>query len=456
MIWLIYVVSKRTCLLIHSIWRTIMSDISLTASMRTNLLALQNTQSLVDRTQERLSTGLKVNSALDNASSYYAARSLNNRASDLSSLLDSMGQGIQTIKAASEGVEAITDFVEQAKAIANSARDTTDDASRAKYMEQFNEILDQIDTLAKDSSYKGINLLNKETLTVTFNETIKNPSKVEIQGVDSSSAGLGLKPVAEWTSSAHEVKDETEAAKVLDSEAMENIKEGTTLSKAEKEAIVKELVGGDLKSVTLSGLKGADGTTDITYNFEDDNYPKAKAFDPTAIEAWLKKNIDSGIKAKADGSGFEYANGNLVSASDITKAETELKSMIDAAISKSSEYETAEKSKLQEKQSEAVIAEAKQVMANKGISDTLETVSTAINTLRDYASAFGNYNTIVQTRQEFTKNLINVLTEGADNLTLADMNEESANMLALQTRQQLGVNSLSLASQAAQSVLALF
>lgn len=88
-----------------------MSDISLTASMRTNLLSLQNTQSLMDQTQERLSTGLKVNSAIDNASSYYTAQSLNNRASDLNSLLDSMGQGVQTIKAANEGIEAITKFV---------------------------------------------------------------------------------------------------------------------------------------------------------------------------------------------------------------------------------------------------------------------------------------------------------------------------------------------------------
>ena len=83
-----------------------MSDISLTASMRTNLLSLQNTQSLMDQTQERLSTGKKVNSAIDNPSSYYTAQSLSNRASDLDSLLDSMGQGIQTIKAANEGIEA--------------------------------------------------------------------------------------------------------------------------------------------------------------------------------------------------------------------------------------------------------------------------------------------------------------------------------------------------------------
>ena len=83
-------------------------------------------------------------------------------------------------------------------------------------------------------------------------------------------------------------------------------------------------------------------------------------------------------------------------------------------------------------------------------------VESAVTELRTMASDFGNNYSIVQTRQDFTDNLINVLTEGSDNLTLADMNEESANMLALQTRQQLAINSLSLASQASQAVLKLF
>ena len=80
----------------------------------------------------------------------------------------------------------------------------------------------------------------------------------------------------------------------------------------------------------------------------------------------------------------------------------------------------------------------------------------AVSRLRSFASLFGNYNNILSTRQNFTEAMINVLEEGADKLTLADMNQESANMLALQTRQMLAVNALSLASQASQSVLKLF
>ena len=94
--------------------------------------------------------------------------------------------------------------------------------------------------------------------------------------------------------------------------------------------------------------------------------------------------------------------------------------------------------------------------SNAGIDAALTKIDSAISTLRSMSSEFGNNYSVVQTREEFTENLINVLEEGSDKLTLADMNEESANMLALQTRQQLAINSLSLASQAAQSVLKLF
>lgn len=281
-----------------------LNQVNLTAAMNSNLLALQNTQKLMDMTQQRLATGLKVNSAIDNPSSYFTAQGLNQRAGDLEGLLDSMGQAIQTLKATDEGVKSITKLVEQAKAVATQASETTDTDRIEKLEAQFDEILNQIDNLAKDSGYKGINLLNGTgtTMTVYFNEKLRSSAdvtKLEVESVAADSAGLGL--------------------------------------------------------------------TAVTGNWTDASGPDIAA--------------------------------------------------IDAA---------------------------------------MDSVLSAIETLRDYASEFGNAYSIVQNREEFTENLINVLTEGANKLTLADMNEESANMLALQTRQQMGINSLSLASQAQQAILRLF
>ncbi len=90
------------------------------------------------------------------------------------------------------------------------------------------------------------------------------------------------------------------------------------------------------------------------------------------------------------------------------------------------------------------------------IQTALSELNTATSTLRAQASKFGSNLSVVETRQDFTKNLINVLETGAANLTLADTNEEGANLLALQTRQQLSSTALSLASQADQNVLRLF
>jgi len=90
------------------------NDISLTSGMRSNLLSLQQTVDLLNRTQNRLATGKKVNTAIDNPVSFFSAQSLNSRASKIDSLKDSMGQAIQTVTAADKGITAITSMIEQA------------------------------------------------------------------------------------------------------------------------------------------------------------------------------------------------------------------------------------------------------------------------------------------------------------------------------------------------------
>ncbi|MCB1556911.1 MAG: flagellin [Alphaproteobacteria bacterium] len=90
------------------------------------------------------------------------------------------------------------------------------------------------------------------------------------------------------------------------------------------------------------------------------------------------------------------------------------------------------------------------------VDNALTEIRTALESVRNFGSTLANDLSIIQTREDFTKSLINTLTEGSDKLTIADQNEEGAKLLALQTRQQLGVTSLSLASQSQQSILRLF
>lgn len=307
-----------------------MAEVTLTSALRSNLLSLQNTQMLLNQTEQRLATGKKVNSALDNPSAFFASQSLTNRATDLGNLLDAQGQAVETLKATDSGITSITNFLQQAKAVAQQALNESNSAGggaptdAADLEAQFNEILKQITSLAKDANYQGINLLNDAThsLTVTYNEDGSSTQK--IQGVDFTAGSTSA---------------------------------NTAASK-----------GGGL------GIQDASAATNTTSK----NWEAAVSAGPPPVSAAIN------IQASID--------------------------QVDAALTK----------------------------------------------VRAQASTFGTNLSIIQTRQDFTTNIINTLKAGSDALTLADTNEEGANLLALQTAQQLGIQSLSLASQANQSVLRLF
>ncbi|MEN6623305.1 MAG: flagellin [Smithella sp.] len=168
------------------------TNVNLSSSISQNLYSLQNIKSNMDTTGYKLSTGLKVNSALDDPIAYFASQDETQRATDLSSLKDSMSEAIQTIKAANEGIESIKDLIADAKSLAKSALASSDDDTREDYLGQFNTLLEQIDDLASDSGYGGVNLLGgtTESLTVVFDET--GDSTITLNGVDASSTGLSL------------------------------------------------------------------------------------------------------------------------------------------------------------------------------------------------------------------------------------------------------------------------
>ena len=294
-----------------------MSDITLSTATRSNLLSLQSTQTLIGKTQERLATGLKVNSALDDALAFFKARNLNSRASDLSSIKDAITGGISVLTAAVQGLQSIEDVLKQMKALAQSAISAPESTTRAKLASQFNELRSQVDNLAEDASFNGVNLLKNTTsafaagadqLTVKFNERV-----------------------------------ETKA--------------------------VNQLV--------VSGLRAADFKTIVA---------QSAVTTGTGTAVW----------------------GQTGSA------------------------------------------------AVKAITSAITAIDSALTTVRQASQAFGTNAALLQIRADFTTNLINTLKGGASELVNADLNEESANLLSLQTRQQLGTISLSIAQRSEQSILRLF
>ena len=377
-----------------------MADISLTASMRSNLLSLQQTQDLMDMTQERLSTGKKVNSAIDNPSSYYTAQSLTNRASDLIALLDSMGQGIQTIQAANEGIEAITEFVQQAKAIANTARDNA---------------------TVKGATSSGTYTAADDTQNITVKIDGVADQDIEVTLADTDT----LEQAA--TKIATALNDGTDGVK----DAEDTVIGGFTAT----------VENGQIKISNSKGIvANVSGTiSGITFNGEIGNSTRT-----TSMKQY--NEILDQIDQLAKDSG--YKGVNLLQGNDLKVVFNEDRSS----------YLTINGTFADTSDKGLKISRAEDWINpdNEAIDASISELENAITSLRNMASEFGNNYSIVENRENFTESLINVLEEGSDKLTLADMNEESANMLALQTRQQLAINSLSLASQAAQSVLSLF
>ncbi len=171
-----------------------MSDIVLSAGVRANLLQLQQTSDLITQTENRLATGKKVNSALDNAINFFTAQGLDNRANDLNGLLDTMSSGINTIQAANNGITAITKLVQSAQSLVSQAQQTTDSATLTSLSTQFDALLTQIGQLAGDSGFNGVNLLGGDTLTVTLDET--GSSTTTVTGVDYTNANAAPLSIA--------------------------------------------------------------------------------------------------------------------------------------------------------------------------------------------------------------------------------------------------------------------
>ena len=161
--------------------------ISLTSSMRSNLRSLQTTQGLMDLTQQRLSTGNKVNSAIDNPSSYYTARSLDNRARDLSALLDSMGQAVQTVKAATEGLESASNVLEQMRAVTEQTlveAQMIPHQVEVEYDTDVSSLIEQGYT-AVDSTMSAAELqalLNTNNSKIVFTEDVSYTGNLDFKG----------------------------------------------------------------------------------------------------------------------------------------------------------------------------------------------------------------------------------------------------------------------------------
>src|ERR1700681_1187914 len=412
-----------------------MSGIVLSASVRQNLLSLQSTAELLSTTQNRLASGKKVNTALDNPTNFFTAQGLDNRASDINNLLDSIGNGVQVLQAANTGLTSLQKLVDTAKSIANQVLQAptgyTTLASATTAAPTGGGALSVAGTAA-DITNAGTNSLNGKTFvftpatgaatTITVSSTVAagNVNSITAFNTALTSAGLGL--TASLASNG-----------------------SITLTSTNDNAS-QTLTTGTTAAANNIAISGTDTATLVTPTGGSAGAPVADPVSQAARSSLVTQynQIITQITTTAQDSSF---NGiNLLNGDS-------LKLVFDETGKSTSTITgvTFDPAGLGLK----TLTAGTDFVDNTSTNSVLTNLNNASITLRSQASAFGANLSIVQIRQDFNKNLINVLQTGSSALTLADSNEEAANSQALSTRQSIATSALSLANQAQQSVLQL-
>lgn len=376
-----------------------MSEIILSSAVRANLTSLQTTANLIGQTQERLSTGKKVNSALDNPLSYFTSQSLSNRANQLNNLLDSVGQGVQTIDAANNGITSITKLVQSAQAIAQQAQQSASTTATD---------VGTVSGLTGSTAFTGTSgktiSISDGTTTATYTLAATGNTVQGLLDAVNNTSGLNVK--AELSS---------DGSIQLEATGTNTIVVGGTAT------------GTDVSQFGLAAGTTAAGTANSTRSSLASQY----------------NNLLTQIDQLAGDSGY---NGINLLAGDSLKVTFNEQGTSSLSVSGVKDTSAGL----------GVTAATNGFQTGSDVNAALTNLSNALTTLQSQSANFGSQLSVVQTRQDFTKSMINTLQTGSDNLVLADTNAEGANLLALQTQQSLATTSLSLAAQASQNVLKLF
>ncbi|ARO55040.1 conserved protein of unknown function; putative Flagellin C-terminal domain [Methylorubrum extorquens] len=395
------------------------SGITLSSATRQNLLSLQDTSALTATTQNRLATGLKVSSALDSPVNFFTAQNLSNRSTDLGGLLDGISNGVQAIQAANQGITSIQKLIDSAKSTANQALST------------------QITTTGTAASDFAASTTSATTVNFFVNGATKTATIASSSTIDAAITSLntaaGSTMFSKDTSGKKIVLNASAAVEFATTAGQTALgfDAGTGTATADKYG-TGNTVAGNSANLTISGVETRAKLAE-QYNSlltQITQLAKDSSFNGTNL-------ISNGAASNKLHIAFnEKDTSNLdVQGQDLTADGLKLTSITG--------------------NSGATANGQGNFLLDTDIKGTLTKLTSGSDTLRTASSTFGSNLSVVQNRQSFSKNLINVLDTGAANLTNADLNLEAANSQALSTRQSLGISALSLANQAQQSILQL-
>jgi flagellin len=469
------------------------NDVSLTAGMRSNLVALQGTVDLLNRTQERLSTGKKVNTALDNPLSYFTAKSLNSRAADLAGYKDGMSEAVQTIKAANTGISAIEGLLAQAKAVAASAKAGAQGGSGAVTQITVDlttvSDLQQITVGTKTFTAAASEHYAQKTLGFTASMTQGETITIGATTYTAVSTTTGITAtqflvtgVATSDAASFAAKIGTAGTLASTTITLDYITSMQTVSDvATHNDITSANVALSAYEFYIGGTNAADATA-LAAKLDAQSEVNASAngakititsgtvtITGNTVTSAATSMVASNFQSTTDRISYSSQFNDIMDQLDLLATDSGYKGInfLAAGNTLDVEFGSSSTDKITltgfDASAAALLAKTDGTKVAQNFWETNDDVDVdiaglvaATATLKTETSRLSSGLSIINTRQDWVKGMVNTVTEGADKLTLADMNEEGANMLMLQTRQTLGTTALSLSAQAAQSVLRLF
>ena len=511
-----------------------MSGIVLSASVRQNLLSLQSTAQLLATTQNNLSTGKKVNSALDNPTNFFTAQGLDNRASDISNLLDGIGNGVQVLQAANTGITSLQKLVDSAKSIANQVLQSAVGYSTKSSVTSATLTGATATSLigASSSAATGTALQNDNTTpaavtgstklsgtagtasndlasAITSGDTlvVNGTTFSFVTGTSSTGTSIGIGDTVTNLLSAIQTATGVTASITAGAITFTPPAAGLTLSGAAAAKLgFASNVGNSLSGQTLTiGATGGGTATSITFGLGTGQVNSLNDLNAKLAANNLQASIDTSGKitltttndaasatigtiggsaaaasqsfngltaaapvndstAQSQRASLVAQYNNVLAQINTTAADASFNgvNLLNGDTLKLTFNETG-KSSLSitgvtfntSGLGLSTLTSGTDFLDNNSANKVIGVLNSASSTLRSEASTLGSNLSVVQVRQDFNKNLINVLQTGSSNLTLADTNEEAANSQALSTRQSIAVSALSLANQSQASVLQL-
>lgn len=483
-----------------------MVDISLTQSLRSTVATLKKVSDESAATSQRLDTGVRVQTALDDPSTYISAKSLSLHAAALDKYLERLDQGLGVIKAADNGITSITDSINTLKGVVTRAASSKDAFERADLAKEYNSILDKIVDTAKDSSYSGKNLLlgagndltlylssdQNESVTINavdFTDLLNTlgltkldegkPAHFETKLTDGGAPPLPLKSTSKLTASGQYAVGDQIAVK----DGSGNVINTLTVS---AETTVGDLVTAfTLPDKGLRATFASDGvlaldaadkmTVDVTRaadTIASSGTPPAASTSPLMIGATPATGADlltaTGQYKQGDVISIRQGNtavgsltvgatttvGDLITAMNIPASG--LSASIDGAgvltVNSASAAFAIDKSSISVDLTTATASSwVKRTDAEAG----QQTVTDARHAVEKHATNIGIGLTMLNNRADYVENFSNVLSSTAESMRSSDKNEDAAIMLALNTQQQLAISSFSITQTADSGLLRL-